>query len=437
MLTALIVLPVMLMAGGAIDISRLLKQKTQMQMAVDSAVVAAAKLKFDGDRTLAAESYIASNLMEQNVLIDDYTSNIEVRDNRRRVQVNATVDAQLETTILGIIGIDHFNISVSSEAQQSATFTEIAVVLDISSSMAGTKINRLKPAATDFINVFMEDDGHELTSISIIPFGGTVNIAPLFDEYVVDANFSNTDPDAAEYQSQNLATDGFRFTGGDTCIEYAATDFDINDLPNNARGQLPNFWRWGAQNPYCPEQSSAVLFNSSTPSELTDHIDGMTLSDGTGMEIGALWGLKALSPQMRGKLGGDHSNRPANFDNRFTTKTMVIMADGGITGQERPLDPANPDAFDPANQMISVERGDFFNTNDSTLNRFLSTCEEAKAQGIIVYSVGFEVPSSSIAQEALEQCATSPGQYYAASTVSIDDVFESIALQIGELQLTE
>lgn len=437
LITALVVLPIMLMAGGAIDIQRFLKQKTQMQMAVDSAVIAASKLQFEGDRQLAAESFIASNLREQNVIIDDYTTTIDVIDKSRRARVNATVSAQLDTAMLGIIGIDHFNIVVSSEAEQVASFSEIALVLDISSSMTGTKIARLKPAARDFVNVFMDDGGDELTSISIVPFGGSVNIAPLFEEYVVNDTTSNTDPDAATYQAQDLATDGFRFTGADTCIEYADTDFGIDDLPENSRGQLPDFWRYAAQNPYCPEESSAILLNSSTASDLIDHINGMTLSDGTGMEIGALWGLKALSPAMRGKLGGDHDTRPANFGNRFTTKTMLIMADGGITSQDRPLDPSNPDAYDPSNLMVSLEKGDFFNPNDTTLNRFLNTCEEAKSHGVIIFTVGFEVRPSSIAEEALERCASSSAMFHRASTVSIDDVFRSIALEIGELQLTE
>lgn len=439
MMFALSFLPLMILIAGAIDFQRVLHQKSQIQSAVDAAVLAATRVDFQGDREQAGRDYIEANLQSHNILLDQYIADVKVeKDNRRQTRVQANVSGRLKTSILGLAGIPHVDISVSARAEQSAAFTEIALVLDVSSSMNGAKIANLKPAATDFVDALMRDNGHELTAISLIPFGGTVNLGALFDTYVINDTIGNRDPDAAEYQSNDLATDGFTFTNGGNCIEYDASDFGIDRIPNQSRGQFPpSYFRYAPMNPYCPEDTSEMFLNSSDSLELQDRINAMTLSDGTGMETGMLWGLKALSPSMKGRLGGDHSDRPEAFDKATTRKFIVLMADGGITSQHRPLDPYNPDTFDPANLNVYIERGNIGGTGDTTVNRFLGSCADANSNGIEVFTIGFMVPSGSLAADLLRDCATRPENYFAASTVSIDDVFEKIALSIGELQITQ
>ena len=72
------------------------------------------------------------------------------------------------------------------------------------------------------------------------------------------------------------------------------------------------------------------------------------------------------------------------------------------------------------------------NTKD---NRTEAICDAAKAQGIIVFTIGFEAPSSG--QSVLQDCASSDSHYYDVDGLEIADAFKSIASAIRQLRLTE
>ena len=71
----------------------------------------------------------------------------------------------------------------------------------------------------------------------------------------------------------------------------------------------------------------------------------------------------------------------------------------------------------------------------------LSACDNAKAQGVTVYTVGFSVSSDPIdaaGLDLLKKCASSPQMAYVANDSStIITVFEEIAKSIGSLRLTQ
>jgi nitric oxide reductase activation protein len=60
-------------------------------------------------------------------------------------------------------------------------------------------------------------------------------------------------------------------------------------------------------------------------------------------------------------------------------------------------------------------------------------CANAKAQGIVVYSVRVIEGN----RDLLRECASSPANYYEVSAASqLDAVFRTIASQIGSIRLT-
>lgn len=60
-------------------------------------------------------------------------------------------------------------------------------------------------------------------------------------------------------------------------------------------------------------------------------------------------------------------------------------------------------------------------------------CDQAKAYGVTIYSVGFEVTDASAV--VLESCASSPAHFYRVAGPEIGDAFRSIARQVNELRL--
>lgn len=72
----------------------------------------------------------------------------------------------------------------------------------------------------------------------------------------------------------------------------------------------------------------------------------------------------------------------------------------------------------------------------STKNtRTQAICDAAKAQNVIVYTIGFEAPSSGLA--VLKNCASSDSHFYDVDGLEISDAFASIASSIRKLRLTQ
>jgi len=72
----------------------------------------------------------------------------------------------------------------------------------------------------------------------------------------------------------------------------------------------------------------------------------------------------------------------------------------------------------------------------STKNtRTKSICDAAKAQEIIVFTIGFEAPSSG--EAVLSDCASSPAHFFDVDGLEINDAFASIASSIRKLRLTQ
>lgn len=72
----------------------------------------------------------------------------------------------------------------------------------------------------------------------------------------------------------------------------------------------------------------------------------------------------------------------------------------------------------------------------STKNsRTADICDAAKAQDIIVFTIGFEAPSTG--QAILKACASSDSHYFDVDGLEISDAFSAIASSIAQLKLTQ
>jgi uncharacterized protein YegL len=74
--------------------------------------------------------------------------------------------------------------------------------------------------------------------------------------------------------------------------------------------------------------------------------------------------------------------------------------------------------------------------NTTTKNaRTKAICDSAKAQGIIVFSIGFEAPSGG--KTVIKNCASSDSHFFDVSGLEIANAFSSIASSIRKLRLTQ
>lgn len=458
LLVALSLFPIILLLGGAVDITRANTAKVQLKSAIDGAALAAASLSQQGATDEVVRDYVEANLA---TISHQFTNlDVDISSNRSESanEVTVKITAQMPTAFLGLIDHAHLEITAESTAQHAITNTELAVVLDISSSMRGAKVANLRDAAEDFVEEMFEGEQGDTTSINLVPFGGTVNVGDdVFARFAANENGIRLDPTETRYsQGFDVPSETFRFTNGDTCLEYGNNFYNDRVLSLGDHGQVPHFWRWWNTHPWCPGDASRVVFNSNDEDDLTDSIRNMTLSDGTGMNIGAMWGLKSLSPAWQGDLGGDFSDRPAAYNDADTLKAMVIMTDGEITEQNRPEDftignvhtnrafNAVPNVNSFSNQgnrnnMQTVLRRGNSNsasTTDTAVGQFRRVCNQARDNGIVVYTIGFQIRRGGLSETLLRECATDPTKFFFVEGLNIETAFEEIAASLSQLRIT-
>lgn len=443
------VLPIMFagLGGGVVDMVRQSNVQDRLQAATESAVLAAASLDNSLSTADIIDDYIRANFADSE-LIDDIQINITETErsvSSRDVTIEAYVD--VPTSFVSLFGIESLRASAVSSAAQSVSKIEISLVLDVSSSMAGSRIVSLQQAAKEFIDEVTENGTDPNISFNLIPYGGHVNIKAIYDNFAVQVGAPGTteDPTTGEYTSGgNLPERLYTFSDPDfrsNCIEVRSGDRVGELLPPNSRGQMPIFSRWVVANKWCPPDDSAAIFNSNDVQLLKDRIDDFALSDGTGTDIGTMWGLNALSPAWRGHLGGDFPDRPANYDDDTTLKIAVVMTDGGITFQNRPRDPYAHTGSNRINS--SSERQTIYNTgnvnNTSTANTasgyFRRSCEAMHDNGVIVYTIGFQLRNQNTAR-LLSECASVEANHFLIDDLDISKAFDQIRSSVFNLRVT-
>ncbi|MEM6414045.1 MAG: VWA domain-containing protein [Pseudomonadota bacterium] len=468
MLAGFMLLPAIMLLGGSYDVMRATSKSMKLQSVLDSAALAAASLTNAQEVSATVTDYMNANLQTDPVLLGSLNVNVKETSSLNSKNVEISADAVIPTFFMKAVNISSLPVKAKSVAKQSKSTLELALVLDVSSSMRGSKFTKLKEAASDFIDQILTEENKPHTSMSIVPFGGTVNIEPLFLDYAVPMSSAIVDPAESQYDiGSSLLNSSFRFNDGDTCIEHPDGDFDDDLIPALSRSQVPNVWKWWNNHPWCPHKKSAILLNTNNANALTNRINELTLSDGTGMDIGMLWGAKVLSPSWTGKLGGDFSDRPYPYDGE-AMKVMIVMTDGEITDQFRPEDPsvgnvhsnraqnfeanvnskgANDKSLKNANdgknansknQQTVVSRGNSNSTADqqTAVSHFKRLCSEAKTNNVIVYTIGFQINQNALSHELLGICAADASKYYFVESLDIQAAFDSIAASINALRIT-
>lgn len=69
--------------------------------------------------------------------------------------------------------------------------------------------------------------------------------------------------------------------------------------------------------------------------------------------------------------------------------------------------------------------------------RMATICGAAKGQGIVIYTIAFEMGEFDSASEKLENCASSEANHYNANTLNVSQAFGSIAANVQKLRLTQ
>ncbi|GEM_PF-2801764 len=188
-IVAALALPVLVLGiGGGVDYVRMLDMRTKLQTAADAALLATLSHRKLNPRASSAsiEAYFQSRIREEfqrrfankGMELTDISFNLQLTSDGAEM-AQGEVQAKANTFFLRLAAINEMSFSVQSEARFSTSRTEVALVLDVTGSMAGAKIAELKRAATRFVNTIhdrVQNKDPEAFKVALVPFSQYVNV---------------------------------------------------------------------------------------------------------------------------------------------------------------------------------------------------------------------------------------------------------------------
>ncbi|MEQ1901046.1 MAG: TadE/TadG family type IV pilus assembly protein [Devosia sp.] len=187
---------------------------------------------------------------------------------------------------------------------------------------------------------------------------------------------------------------------------------------------------------------------TTTKSSISSKITAMGPDGGTNIHQGIMWGFHMLSKQAPLAEAKDYDT--------VTSKVMIIMTDG-----ENTTSSAGMNAATAGNTITSWNGGDWYLAYGYPYSRRLDTsgvqgttwtalqtemnsraeqtCTNAKAEGIVVYTIGLATSTTSnpsAVTTMLTNCATDAAHaYFPAAASDLTSVFSEIASQLADLRL--
>ena len=332
-----------IMAGVAIDVTRYESTRTALQNTLDRCTLMAAAM----DQRLPPEQVVRDCVSKAGMT--DQLQSIEVVSGMNFREVKSQGRAMSKSMFMHMIGIEKMDALAVSAAVQSISNIELALVLDVSGSMAGAKIDRLKVAASNFVDTVLAADHDNRMSIALVPYNGQVNLgASLRSQFNATdlhgvANVNCLDLPASVYtgtaMSQTLA---MPMTGDvDT---YSSTSKPVDTRTNTYTylARTDSYAVPGGANKWCPPSTTnTVRMPSNNGTTLKAQINALTAIGATSINAGLKWGLTLLDPASRaamtgtGQMSANFNGRPFAYTDPKATKIIVLMTDGEHFMEER------------------------------------------------------------------------------------------------------
>lgn len=485
---ALSSVPLIFLSGMVIDYSANTNVRRRAQNATDATALSLAKLSTaltDADLADRANRQVTAAMTGSQAI------GLGVTMVRTGDDIKVTATGTTPTTLSRIMGYNSLPLNVSATSKRGSGNLEVALVLDNTGSMAGSKLADLKSAAKDMVDsLFAEVDPAKPNSlkIAVVPFSMTVNLGP------GKSSESYIDKDGiASYHSQIFASKANRlalFTkmgvtwGG--CVESRPAPYDVEETPasqsvpdslyvpffapdesdneyNAANDYLNDYTGSSGQYVYDDRKRQGQTAKYGTPWKVSQSsrsdsgylygpnagcelqpitplttskasiltaIDKMSVIGDTNVALGLAWGWQVLSPT--GPLV-----KGAPYSDTKTRKFAVVMTDGQNTSAYR--NNSNQSYYSGIS-YIWANRIGTTSTDAGTRTRAIDgrlslLCSNMKKAGIQIFTVRVEVTEGT--SDLLRDCATNPSMFYDVSdSGNLTAIFKAIGAQISELRLS-
>jgi Flp pilus assembly protein TadG len=483
---ALLLVPMALLAGLGIDFGRAWLAQERLGAAVDSAALAGARVLGARDPAADARMYFDANFTAgSGVVLEGFTAAPSA--NGDTLEVSAS--GRIHTSFLQLAGSrwESLPIGARATARRTTMGMELALVLDVTGSMAGTSMTQMRLAASDLVNIlFGGRSTLDTLYVSVVPYTTSFNIGPTRTDWLqggaaavtgfapfrwrgcVEARTggedqTDTPPSIAPFRpflypstrAQTAANAfGTRSTSGQVGPIFGDADWGTSPAissretpdPDDTDSLDPRQSFTDGNNRKGPNVgcSQPIAGLTNDKAALLSIIGALqpTSRGGTMGNMGLQAGWMTLSPRWRGQWGtspwgtttppGMPLNYPGPRD--FMTKVIVMMTDGDNTW----FDYGRPPSFDYTGYGRLTE-GRLGTTSGGTAttrinDRMLALCSNIKAQGIRIYTI--TLGTSTATRSLYQQCATNPSMYFHAPTpADLRTAFRDIGTQLGNLRL--
>ena len=444
-LFALTAVVLALAMGAAIDIGRWLHARDQTVAAIDSAVLAGARaLQTDPDDTAGAVA-AAQNFYKENVTsrlpVTDDTVTFSMADNGESMTARGT--AFIKTPFLQFASIDKLPLINTSTAEFSkAQHTigedlEIAVMLDVTGSMAGSKLQFLKEAAKDLVTIVVDAPHDVSTKMALVPFSQDVRLPTTS---ALNKARGNNLPDT---KTENTWWGPITYYLSDCVVERTGPEKYTDAAPASGQYVMGHYTQdytqagsgggngwgygggWGAggkkEGKCAVPEDAAITPLSDDADELNSKIEKLSASGGTAGHLGTAWAWYTLSPNWDSLWPA--KSRPAPYGTGSLRKIAILMTDGEYNTQ-----------YD-SNGVAAPE---YNAANGSSFTQAKALCSAMKQAGIEIYTIGFDLSGpSSESYKTLKECASEEDKFYVASTgVQLQQAFHDIGLKLSKLYLS-
>ncbi|HEX2884941.1 pilus assembly protein TadG-related protein [Vineibacter terrae] len=395
-------MPVVIGALGlAVDTGLWYLEKRHLQQAADNASLGAVRALQTG-ATVADARAVAINDARRNGFVSDCDSCFQFNSPPvsgayagKTNAVEIVLSRKLPVAFSAYLFSGASMVSARSVGYQSGVQgknLEVALMLDVSSSMDGAKLEGMQDAAKSVIDIVVQP--------SQSPFKSRVAIAPYSSSVNVGSDY---------YQ----AVTGKTSTKWSTVVERAGTAAFTDDAP--ASGKYLGEFRTKKSNAMGAYASTVKNYSSNVPAtalvhplttekdKLNDTVDSFTAVGTTAGHLGVAWTWYLLSPKWSSIWTGDTT--PAAYDASKTLKVAVLLSDFDMNSY-----------YESANGNASVQ--------------VQTLCTKMKAAGITVYTVGYNVDSRNTTAVNLWKtyCPSDDKKWYSAKTVDeLKAAFRAIA----------
>ena len=438
--------------GSAVDYGRAMLARARLQAAVDSSVLAAARVwQLENSLELAEEkalAHFASNKPSDPSRVVEFTPNM----------VDSTFTMIGETVVRTpfLSFVNHPTITVATRGQaliagggNAGTNLEVSLMLDITGSMAGDKIDALKLAAKDLIDIVIWDDQSEFTSrVALAPFSTGINAGDILGPLVA------YNPNSSRSFRQRNGSNSTRYRTNTYCLSERTGAEAFTDAAPTGSNAIPRAYQTSNNSSACLPQAPIVPLTKEKK-DLKDFIDskakdknGNTIqfkADGmTAGHLGTAWAWYLLSPNWANVLPEGSKPQPYSMLKEYgekgqplLSKVAVLMTDGEYNQQycnsttTSTAGATIPD-YDTGNSGANCR-----SPNGTSTYQARELCKKMNEAGITVYTVGFELPEPKGGKDAdsvvtLRGCASQPHMFYNAKTGDeLRNAFRHIATSIA------